>query len=256
VTDSVYRPTGPPLSLDRLGPGATWLQVRTGDGLALTGILIPPRDRPVLLVLHGAGTSADDVGAWLAPVAARGYGLVLAEYRGFAGNPGRPSQQGLARDARAFLREARARFPGRPVFVIGHSLGGGVAFDVALAEPIDALVTIGTFIGLRDVAPPIARPFIRDRFDNLAALAKLNPALRSFLLHGTADAVIPPGNANRLHNRAVELKRPGASIVLEGQRHRPDAALIAAVLDYLLDVEAGRPASPPAGTRVVPLTSE
>ena len=226
--------------------------MRTEDGLDLTGIVIPPRDKPVLLVLHGAGTSADDVGAWLSPVAARGYGLVLAEYRGFAGNPGRPTQQGLAMDAKAFLREARILFPGRKVFVIGHSLGGGVAFDVALTEPIDALMTIGTFINLRDIAPPIARPFIKDRFDNLAALAKLRPDLPYYLLHGTADDVIPPGNANRLHNLAVARKLDGATFVLERQGHRPDAELIASILDYIADIGAGKQVTPPTGAQVAP----
>lgn len=252
INGRIYNPPRAPLSLDRLAPTAKLLKVQTEDGLALTGILVPPRDKPVLLVLHGSGASADDVGAWLGPLAERGYGLVLAEYRGFAGNPGRPSQPGLARDARAFLHEARALFPDRQIFVLGHSLGGGVAFDLALTEPIDALVTIGTFIGLREIAPSIARPFIKDRYDNMAALAKLRPNLRYYLLHGTADEVIPSGNANRLHNLALSRKQAGMSFILEGQRHRPDASLIASVLDYILAVDAGAQGSPPTGVRLAP----
>jgi len=251
-TGRIYNPPRTPLSLDHLGPTARLLKVQSEDGLALTGILIPPRDKPMLLVLHGSGASADDVGAWLGPLAERGYGLMLVEYRGFAGNPGRPSQRGLAMDARVFLREARVLFPDRHLFVLGHSLGGGVAFDLALTEPIDALVTIGTFIGLREIAPPIARPFIKDRYDNIAALAKLKPELRYYLLHGTADEVIPTGNAARLHNLAVTRKQAGASFILEGQRHRPDASLIAGVLDFIVDVDAGKQSSLPAGVRIAP----
>lgn len=252
ITDRIYNPPIAPLSLDRLAPTAKLLKVRSEDGLELTGIVIPPRDKPILLILHGSGTSADDVGTWLGPVAENGYGLVLVEYRGFSGNPGQPSQAGLAMDARAFLREARALFPRHEVFVLGHSLGGGVAFDLALTEPADALITIGTFIGLREMAPPLARSLIKDRFDNIAALAKLKPELRYFLMHGTADEIIPPANANRLHNLAVKLKRPGATFILEGQRHRPEPALIASVLDYIVAIDAGARASPPVGTRVVP----
>ena len=86
----------------------------------------------------------------------------------------------------------------------------------------------------------------------MAALAKLKPELRYLLLHSTADDGDPSGNANRLRNLAVDRKRPGARFILEGQRHRPDAALIALVLDYILDVDTGNQGASPAGTAFVP----
>ena len=128
ITNRIYNPTKTPLTIDRLGLTARLLEVRSEDSTSLTGIVVSPRDKLVLLVLHGSGTSADDTSAWLTPVAEREYGLILAEYRGFAGNFGRPPQQGLAMDASTFLRQARVLFPDRQLYIVGHSLGEGVAF--------------------------------------------------------------------------------------------------------------------------------
>lgn len=252
IRDRIYNPPETSLAAQSLPPGASAMRVVTDDGLTLTGVTIAPGNKPVLLVLHGSGASAADVATWLRPVADSGYGLVVAEYRGFSGNPGKPSEAGLLKDARAFLGAARTIYPGHEIVVVGHSLGGGVAFDLALAEPVGVIVTIGTFPSLSAAAPPIARPFLTDKFDNLGALAKLRPETIYFLLHGTDDEVIPSGLANQLHNAAVRLKRPGGSFVLQSQLHRPDPKLLASVLDYALAIIGGRAEPLPPGVQLAP----
>ena len=52
-----------------------------------------------------------------------GYGIVLASYRGYPGNTGSPSEDGLMADARAIL----ATVAKGPVVLWGQSLGTGVA---------------------------------------------------------------------------------------------------------------------------------
>lgn len=246
IHDRIYQPPLTPLSLAGLPGGAALTHVSTADGLSLTGIDIAGGpDRPVLLVLHGNGSGADATARWFAPLAARGYGLVLAEYRGYSANPGRPDERGLAADADAFLAHAKTIAGARRVIVIGHSLGGGVAFGLARRQRLDALVTIGTFTGLRAMAPKIARAFIGDRYDNLGAVPTLDEPF--FLIHGTADETVPATMGNALHNAALTGQRQGASFVLVGADHHPDGALIADVIDTIAARLDGRepPALPP-----------
>jgi uncharacterized protein len=250
VRDRIFNPPVAPLIAEEIG--AQKIAVTTSDGLSLNGLLISPQSKPLLLILHGSGASAGDVGRWLRPLADAGYGLLIAEYRGFSGNPGYPSQAGLREDARAFFQAAKERYPDKQIVVVGHSLGGGVAFDLALVEPIDLLVTIGTFPRITALAPPLARPFIKDRFDNVGKLADLRPQTTFVLMHGTDDDVVPAALGNALHNEAVKLKRSGASFVLTGQNHRPDARLIAEVLDYALAIIAGGRGTLPQGVQVAP----
>src|SRR5690606_3902508 len=80
--------------------------VTTRDGLNLVAWFVPPKtaDKPVVAVFHGnAGTIAHRTGIALAMID-RGYGVFLQEYRGFSGNPGHPSEEGLYKDARAALQ--------------------------------------------------------------------------------------------------------------------------------------------------------
>lgn len=185
VSSRIY--PAPPLLPDRaaLPANATIIEVRTHDGLTLRGIAVPPRDnRAVLLALPGNASTAADAIGWTSALRDLGYGVVAVGYRGYSGNPGQPSAEGLAMDADAFLADLRVRFPGRRVWVVGHSLGGAVGLDLAARLPIDGLVTWGAFRTLRDMAPGFGRYLVPDDFRNVERLV----ALKSFWLLGVCAA--------------------------------------------------------------------
>lgn len=251
IRDVLYQP--PRAALSTVGLDAAKFSVRTADGIVLQGLYQQPAgDRPVILFFHGNASSAGGVMTWLKPVLDNGYGFVSAEYRGYSGNPGRPTQRGLAQDADAFFAFAKAAAGARPLYVVGHSLGGGVAFDLALRQKLDALVTIGAFASVRDAAPRIARAFVPDPYDNRAAVAKLDEPL--FLVHGDKDAVVPPWHAAELQRAAVRAGNSGAAVALPGQGHQPDAKLVSAVLDAIGTTDNGArgAATTSAEVRILP----
>ena len=232
----IYPAPTTPLSLDGLAIGrvsdASLIEVTTLDGLVLKGIARPPEPgMPVVLVFHGNGSSASGTAAWLAPALPAGFGIVAAEYRGYSGNPGKPDEAGLSADADAFADRATLLANGAPVWVVGHSLGGGVALGLAarrsVAAPIAVVVTICTFTRLRDMAPKFARAFVPDAYRNTDAVARV--AAPYFLVHGTHDAVIPVAHGEALHGAAGKAKRVGASFVIAGEDHQPSASSLAAV---------------------------
>lgn len=232
VQDRIYPAPKAPLSLTGLPPTARMISVETGDGLTLAGIAIAARgDMPTLLLLHGNGSSAADAVRWFEPLAARGYGLVAAEYRGYSGNPGTPGEAALTADGEAFLAYARARGGTGPLWVVGHSLGAGVAFDLAKTHKLDALVTIGAFTRLRAAAPKLARAFVPNDYDNLAAVPALDEPW--FLIHGLADEVIASSEGKKLHLAAGAAKKTGAGFAIIGASHRPDAAQVLAIAEAI-----------------------
>jgi fermentation-respiration switch protein FrsA (DUF1100 family) len=232
VSDRVYPAPKAPLSLDGLPPTARMISVETADGLTLAGIAVAAREAmPTLLVLHGNGSSAADAMRWLEPLAARGYGIVAAEYRGYSGNPGKPGEAGLTADGEAFLAYAKARRGSGPVWVLGHSLGGGVAFDLAKRERLEALITIGAFTRLRAAAPKLARAFVPNDYDNLAAVPKLDEPW--FLIHGTADDIVSSGEGKALHSAAGAAKKTGAGFVILGGGHKPEGAQLLAIAEAI-----------------------
>ncbi len=232
IHDRMYPAPTAPIAKATLPRQAKLVTVTTADRLAITGAAVPAQPgKPTLLVFHGNGSSAMNTLDWFAPLIAQGYGVVAAEYRGYSGNPGRADEPGLARDADAFYAEARRVANGGRVIVIGHSLGGGVAFGLATRQKLDALVTIGTFTGMRAMAPKIARAFISDRYDNLAAIPTLDEPL--FIIHGTADETVPVQMGSALHNAAMAAKRDGFSLAIRGADHHPDGKTIATLIEVI-----------------------
>ncbi|MES2021980.1 MAG: alpha/beta hydrolase [Pseudomonadota bacterium] len=233
IHDRIYPAPTTPIATATLPAGAERVAVHTSDGLSITGAAIAAAPgKPTLLVFHGNGSSAMSTLDWFAPAIAKGYGVVAAEYRGYSGNPGRADEAGLAHDADAFYAEARRRAGGGRLIVVGHSLGGGVAFGLASRQKLDALVTIGTFTSLRAMVPKIARAFVSDRYDNLATVPTLDEPY--FLIHGLADDTVPAAMGQELHKAAYAAKRPGFSLVIQGANHHPDGALLAAILEMIV----------------------
>ncbi|GAB3237842.1 alpha/beta hydrolase [Glycomyces halotolerans] len=135
-------------------PGATAVTLHTSDDLELTAWEIAPapaddRAAAVLVAPGNAGNRADRVGLGAA-LADEGFTALLLEYRGYGGNPGSPSEQGLYDDARAGWEHLRERFEADRILLFGESIGAGVV--TALSTEVDpaGLVLRSPFTSLAD----------------------------------------------------------------------------------------------------------
>ena len=225
VRDRIYRPE--PLSAQTPpwpGRAPQQVSVTTADGVTLHGYWWPPADgrSDVTVYFHGNGFN-HQVGAWrAAPLAAGGHGVLVAGYRGYGDNAGRPSEPGLTLDAEAWMRRARELQPWGRLYLFGHSLGGAVALKMAGAFPVDGVATLGTFSRLAAAAPRLTRAFLPDRWDNRAAIARASAP--TTLFHGTKDTVVPFTEAAILHDAAAGRAR---IVPLEGGGHQIDLAKLA-----------------------------
>src|SRR5581483_12021087 len=80
------------------------ITLRTGDGLALGAWHVAPTGTGcgvTVLIMPGNGGSRDLRAPLARRLAAKGFAVLLLDYRGYAGNPGSPSETGLLADARA-----------------------------------------------------------------------------------------------------------------------------------------------------------
>ena len=208
------------------------LEIRRPDGSCLHGLAATaPRAEALVLYLHGNGGNAAVGAARAAELVRAGYDLVVADYRGYGGNAGVPSEAGLIEDASAFLARARELAGARPVLLVGHSLGGAVAILVAGEgrDRIDGLLTLCAVARVSDLVPAIGRPFLRDGFDALAAASRIR--VPWIVAHGEADAVVPAADAVRLAGAAPTATR--ALRILPGQGHDLAPATLRALVDEL-----------------------
>ena len=93
--------------------GVREVTLSTDDGLSLFSWYLPARPgRPVIAYFHGNGGHIGYRAERLLRFAREGYGVLMAEYRGYGGNPGTPSEAGFYADGAGGTRFSRARSGG------------------------------------------------------------------------------------------------------------------------------------------------
>jgi fermentation-respiration switch protein FrsA (DUF1100 family) len=209
----------------------------TDDGLTLTAWFIaPPEPHAAILVTPGnAGSRALRL-PLAEGLAARGHAVLLLDYRGYGGNPGRPDEGGLLTDAlaaREYL-EGRDDLEGLPLIHLGESIGTGVAAALTRERPPDALVLRSPFPSLAEVGAghypflPV-RTLLRERFPVVDDLTDWDgPTL---VIAGDADRIVPPALSQQVAE-AVDAQ----TVSLPGVDHN-DRALLDGT-DYLDAVDA------------------
>lgn len=186
--------------------GVEPVRLRTDDGLHLLAWWVPPAraEAPVVLFLHGNGGSLLHRVDRVRHVQAMGWGGLFVEWRGYGGNPGRPSEAGLLADARAGLARLAAEgvAPAR-IVAWGESLGTAVAVRLAAEAPLEigAVMLEAPFTSLLDLArlhyPALpAGLLLRDRYES----ARRIPAVRApiGILIGGRDRLVPPQMSREL----------------------------------------------------------
>ena len=192
--------------------GVEELRLTTADGIELVAWYAPaPAGRPTVVLFHGNSGSLRGERYRLKYFIDARMGALIVAYRGYSGNPGSPTEEGLYADARAALDWLAARgIRSETIALYGQSLGSGVATKMATERAFGALILEAPYTSTVDVAahrfPVIPVGWLmEDRFDSLARIATIEEPL--LVMHGDADFVIPQSQARRLFAAANEPKQ-------------------------------------------------
>jgi fermentation-respiration switch protein FrsA (DUF1100 family) len=192
-------------------PQAEEVTFQSDDGETLIAWHAAPRgDKPVVIYFQGNAGGLDLRAERFTWLTADGTGLLALCYRGYGGSTGKPSEDGLIRDARAVYSFAIARYPAKRIVLFGESLGTAVAVALAAERDIAALILDAPFTSAADVgasAYPFApvRWLIKDTFRSDQRIAQESAPL--LVLHGERDSIVPIKFAERLFALAREPKR-------------------------------------------------
>jgi fermentation-respiration switch protein FrsA (DUF1100 family) len=215
----IYFPSpGPVPSAAAVLPTGRDVVLHTEDGIRLGAWYFPGRGGAVLVCNGNAGDRSMRIELALA-LNRLGLSVLLFDYRGYGGNPGRPSEDGLAADARA----AQAWLAAQPdvdpqrIAYFGESLGAAVAVGLAVQRPPAALILRSPFTSLADVGAvhypwlPV-RLLLLDRYPSIERIASVHAPL--LVIAGDRDDIVPLSLSRLLYDAAAEPKRfvlvPGA----------------------------------------------
>jgi len=246
--DMIYRPS--PTRTDPADIGLSDLvpvPVRGADGRLVTSWYAPPLHplAATLVMFHGnAGTNAARAHKARLLLDA-GYGVFMAEYRGYGGNSGRPSERDLIGDAEAILSWLAGRgVLANRIVLCGESLGCGVALAMSERIAPRAVILECPFTDLADLAPPyvptaLARLLMRDRFDNLRRIRHLTAPL--LIVHGRLDGLTPPAMAQALLAAAPAADKEAVFLPLAHHDDLWDQGAEKPILDFLQRLRNGTP---------------
>ena len=187
------------------------ISVRTPDGIDLKAWYAPATSKACTIIFfHGNADNLITAAQVGDPYIAAGYGFMVAEYRGYSGLHGKPTEAGLYTDARSYLRDLNARgVDSKHIVLFGHSLGTGVAVQMASEFHVGGVMLLAPYLSI----PKMARadfPFFPsgylalDRFDNEKKIKSIHAPL--LIVNGSADQVIPPSHGRDLYSLANEPK--------------------------------------------------
>jgi fermentation-respiration switch protein FrsA (DUF1100 family) len=213
--DLMYFPDGlprvPPSHYAMLD-GVKEIAFTTADGVELAAwYAAAPANRPTIVMFHGNGGSLRGERYRLKRFKDAQMGVLLLAYRGYSGNAGSPSEQGLYADARAALDWLEASGVGtKSIVLYGISLGSGVATMMAAERDFAALVLESPYTSTVDVAawrfPVVPVSWLmEDRFESLARIGSITEPL--LVMHGDRDVVIPQRFGRQLFAAANQPKQ-------------------------------------------------
>jgi len=249
------------------------VQVPAQDGILLHGWrTLSPSTSPsmqeqpskglVLLFPGNAGTRTARI-SMLQTLNACGWDALICDYRGYADNAGKPSENALAADARSIWDFAvdQLHYPADHIVLCGESLGGGVATCLAWElcqkqSPPAGLILRSTFTSLVDAGKHLypwlpVRTCLIDRYPSISRIGQITCPI--LIMHGQLDAIVPFAQGEKLFAAAPEKSASGITktfLALPNSSHN-DLGITAARETYLaqqrfLDQIRSIPSSPPA----------
>lgn len=196
----IYRPNRKlAASGSELGRAIEEAWITTSDGVRLHGWFFPadkgsPRAHQVLLLCHGNAGNIGHRLHWVKAWLELGLGVFIFDYRGYGRSEGRVDEAGTYRDAQSAFDWLRSKgFTPENIVVLGKSLGGGIASELAMREPVGALILQSTFTSIPDIGSELFRwlPVRRLHSIHYDTINRL-PRIKSPVLvaHGRRDDLI------------------------------------------------------------------
>jgi len=120
--------------------------------------------------------------------------LIIA-WRGFSGNEGKPSEEGLYEDGNSSIRWLKnLGLTEKDIIIYGESLGTGIATEIAQNKNFAGLILETPFTSMIDAAknfyPYIPVDLIlKDKYKNNVKIKNINVPL--LVMHGEEDQIVP-----------------------------------------------------------------
>ena len=135
---------------------------------------------------------------------------MIVAYRGFSGNKGKPTEQGLYEDAKSTLNWLKEHaVKEEQIIIYGESLGTSVSVEVTQHKNFAGIVLESPFTSMIDAGKfyypylPVSL-LLKDKYETLKKLKNINIPI--LVMHGKKDKIIPFHMGKKIYDSANEPK--------------------------------------------------
>ncbi|MEH2037864.1 alpha/beta hydrolase [Nostoc sp.] len=194
----------------------TILKLRSGKDTNISATyLLNTQAKYTILYSHGNSEDLGDIKQILEKLQAWGFSVFAFDYRGYGTSQGKPTESHAYEDINSaynYLTQ-NLKIPPERIIVLGRSVGGGSAVNLAMQKPVAGLIIESSFISAFQVIVPFRiLPF--DKFPNLKNIKKVKCPI--LVIHGKADNIIPFTHGEKLFKAAIS---PKLSLWVEEANH-------------------------------------
>jgi len=214
------------------------INISTTDGFVLKSLYKKPKlkEKKTIIVFHGNAGHVGHRVSKFKPFLDNGYGLLLLEYRGYGENFGKPTEEGLIKDAYAAVQYLfNQNISPRNIILYGESLGTGIATRLSTDIAFNAIILEAPFTSVADIAQSHywifpAKWLVLDRFDSIGIIKKIKSPL--LVIHGKKDKIIDIRFGKKIFNHAPKPKE-GIFILEAGHNNLFEFNVVEKILRFL-----------------------
>ena len=197
---------------DQLSVDIKKVKVNTDDNIDLLGWYHEKdiKKNKTILFFHGNAGSLENRIHKLNHFRDMNVNFLIIAWRGFSGNKGKPSEEGLYEDGKSAINWLINRgIKKNNIVIYGESLGTGVATHLAQNKNFAGIILETPFTSMIDAAKNFY-PYIpvglllKDKFDNKSKIININSPI--LIMHGEADQIVPFFMGKKMYEIANEPK--------------------------------------------------
>ena len=136
--------------------------------------------------------------------------FLIVSWRGFSGNKGKPTEEGLYKDANAAVDWLKSKnINEESIIIYGESLGTGVAVEIAQNNNFAGIILESPFTSMVDAGAskyPIfpIRLLLKDKYESDKKIKNINSPI--LIMHGEADRIVPFWMGKKMYELANKPK--------------------------------------------------
>ena len=192
----LYHPFNSQITGEGLIHNFETINFKTSDNLILKGWFhLKNSNKKTILFLHGNAGNLDNRIDKLNSLGSMDVNFLIIAWRGYSGNPGKPSETGLYKDALGGIKWLNEKgISNDQIILYGESLGTAITIEVAQNENFAGIILEAPFTSMIDMGKKIYPIFpvkllLKDRYESKNKIKNIKSPI--LVLHGRKDKIVP-----------------------------------------------------------------